>query len=192
METVSISETLVSTYKSTRRHNLTKLTVRSDCHEIPRTLWNMKDHYRVHSSPPPVIITEPDESNPHSQTIFTWLDRGETCRAVVSTCGTCAMYRNPKNSTQIPFKTKIYFLNLNIWRILVYFIWQKCNRNLLLVIIIIIRGATALTSLGRLSSHRWQSFPTAPDGTGLTCGQHIESHSCIFSFPNRTVTSLFK
>jgi hypothetical protein len=23
-------------------------------------------------------------------------------------------------------------------------------------------------------------------------GQHIESHSCIFSFPNRTVTSLFK
>jgi hypothetical protein len=27
---------------------------------------------------------------------------------------------------------------------------------------------------------------------GLTCGQHIESHSCIFSFPNRTVTSLFK
>jgi hypothetical protein len=26
----------------------------------------------------------------------------------------------------------------------------------------------------------------------LTCGQHIESYSCIFSFPNRTVTSLFK
>jgi hypothetical protein len=50
----------------------------------------------------------------------------------------------------------------------------------------------ALTNLGRLSSCRWQSFPTAPDGTGLTCGQHIESHSCIFSFPNRTVTSLFK
>jgi hypothetical protein len=50
----------------------------------------------------------------------------------------------------------------------------------------------ALTNLGRLSSRRWQSFPTAPDGTGLTCGQHIESHSCIFSFPNRTVTSLFK
>jgi hypothetical protein len=36
------------------------------------------------------------------------------------------------------------------------------------------------------------SFPTAPDGTGLTCGQHIESHSCIFSFLKRTVTSLFK
>jgi hypothetical protein len=50
----------------------------------------------------------------------------------------------------------------------------------------------ALTNLGRLSSSRWQSFPTAADGTGLTCGQHIESHSCIFSFPNRTVTSLFK
>jgi hypothetical protein len=50
----------------------------------------------------------------------------------------------------------------------------------------------ALTNLGRLSSRRWQYFPTAPDGTGLTCGQHIESHSCIFSFPNRTVTSLFK
>jgi hypothetical protein len=57
---------------------------------------------------------------------------------------------------------------------------------------IIIRGATALTNLGRLSSPHWQSFPTAPDGTGLTCGQHIESHSCIFSFPNRTVTSLFE
>jgi hypothetical protein len=59
-------------------------------------------------------------------------------------------------------------------------------------IIIIIRGATALMNLGRLRSRRWQSFPTAPDGTGLTCGQHIKSHSCIFSFPNRTVTSLFK
>jgi hypothetical protein len=55
-----------------------------------------------------------------------------------------------------------------------------------------IRGATALTNLGRVSSRRWQSFPTAPDGTGLTCGQHIEHHSCIFSFPNRTVTSSFK
>jgi hypothetical protein len=50
----------------------------------------------------------------------------------------------------------------------------------------------ALTNLGRLSSRRWQSFPTTPDGTGWTCGQHIESHSCIFSFPNRTVTALFK
>jgi hypothetical protein len=50
----------------------------------------------------------------------------------------------------------------------------------------------ALTNLGRLSSRRWQSFPTAQDGTELTCGQHIESHSCIFSFLNRTVTSLFK
>jgi hypothetical protein len=50
----------------------------------------------------------------------------------------------------------------------------------------------ALRNLARLSSRRWQSFPTAPDGTGLTCGQHIESHSCIFSFPNRIVTSLFK
>jgi hypothetical protein len=56
----------------------------------------------------------------------------------------------------------------------------------------IIRGTTALTNLGRLSSRRWQYFPTAPDGNGLTCGQHIESHSCIFSFPNRTVTSIFK
>jgi hypothetical protein len=50
----------------------------------------------------------------------------------------------------------------------------------------------ALTNLGWLSSCHWQSFPTAPDGTGLTCGQHIEFHSCIFSFPNRIVTSLFK
>jgi hypothetical protein len=40
----------------------------------------------------------------------------------------------------------------------------------------------ALTTLGQLSSRRWQSFPTAPDGTGLTCGQHIESHSCISAF----------
>jgi hypothetical protein len=55
------------------------------------------------------------------------------------------------------------------------------------VIIIIIRGATAVTNLGRLGSRRWQSFPTAPDGTGLTCGQHNESHSCIFqlSKPDR-------
>jgi hypothetical protein len=68
--------------------------------------------------------------------------------------------------------------------------WKRNNNNN--NIIIIIRGATALTNLGRLSSRRWQSFPTVPDGTGLTCGQHIESHSCIFSFPNRTVTSLFK
>jgi hypothetical protein len=52
-------------------------------------------------------------------------------------------------------------------------------------IIIIIRGATALTNLGRLNSRRWQFFPAESDGTGLTCGQHIESHSCIFSFPNR-------
>jgi hypothetical protein len=50
----------------------------------------------------------------------------------------------------------------------------------------------ALTNLGRLSSRRWQFFPTAPDGTGLTCGQHIKSHSCIFSFPDRIVTSFFK
>jgi hypothetical protein len=42
-----------------------------------------------------------------------------------------------------------------------------------------ISGTTALTNLGRLSSRRWQSFPTALDGTGLTCGQHIESHSCV-------------
>jgi hypothetical protein len=63
---------------------------------------------------------------------------------------------------------------------------------IIIIIIIIIRGATALTNLGWLSSRRWQSFPTAPDGTGLTYGQYIESHSCIFSFPNRTVTSLFK
>jgi hypothetical protein len=63
---------------------------------------------------------------------------------------------------------------------------------IIIIIIIIIRGATALKNLGRLSSRCWQSFPTAPYGTGLTCGQHIESHSCIFSFPNWTVTSLFK
>jgi hypothetical protein len=66
------------------------------------------------------------------------------------------------------------------------------NTSQVLLSIIIIRGATALMNLGRLSSRRWQSFPTAPDGTGFTCGQHIKSHSCIFSFPNRTVTSLFK
>jgi hypothetical protein len=70
------------------------------------------------------------------------------------------------------------------------------NKNVVYLLpeyhIIIIRGATALTNLGWLSSRRWQSFPTAPDGTGLTCGQHIKSHSCIFSFPNWTVTSLVK
>jgi hypothetical protein len=75
-----------------------------------------------------------------------------------------------------------------------YFIFKLLNiyDDLYIIIIIIIRGATALTNLAPLSSRRWQSFPTAPDGTGLTCGQHIESHSCIFSFPNQTVTSLFK
>jgi hypothetical protein len=35
-------------------------------------------------------------------------------------------------------------------------------------------------------------FPDCTRRTGLTCGQHIESHSCIFSFPNRTVTSLWR
>jgi hypothetical protein len=69
---------------------------------------------------------------------------------------------------------------------------RVCDDLIALIMIIIIRGATALTNLGRLSSRRWQSFPTAADGTGLTCGQYIESHSCIFSFLNRTVTSLFK
>jgi hypothetical protein len=51
------------------------------------------------------------------------------------------------------------------------------NQNHTLIIMIIIRGATALTNLGRLSSRRWQSFPTAPDGTGLTCGQHAHHFS---------------
>jgi hypothetical protein len=48
----------------------------------------------------------------------------------------------------------------------------------------------ALTNLGRLSSRRWQSFPTAPDGTVLTCGQHIESHSCMFSFLAKSNTGM--
>jgi hypothetical protein len=48
----------------------------------------------------------------------------------------------------------------------------------------------ALTNLGRLSSRRWQSFPTAPDGAGLTCGQHIESHSCILEWI--TLKMIFK
>jgi hypothetical protein len=71
-------------------------------------------------------------------------------------------------------------------------LWLIQQEAVIIIIIIIIRGATALTNLGRLSSRRWQSFPTAPDCTELICGQHIESHSCIFSFRNRTVTSLFK
>jgi hypothetical protein len=54
-----------------------------------------------------------------------------------------------------------------------------------LFIIFLIRFASAPTKLGRLSSRRWKSFPTEPDGTGLTCGQHIESHVFIFSFSNR-------
>jgi hypothetical protein len=40
---------------------------------------------------------------------------------------------------------------------------DEFDREVIIIIIIIIRGATALTSLGRLSSRRWQSFPTAPD-----------------------------
>jgi hypothetical protein len=80
--------------------------------------------------------------------------------------------------------------------------WHKMARNLVYKVSLFMHvefikinksvALQALTNLGRLSSRRWQSFPTAPDGTGLTCGQHIESHGCIFSFPNRTVTSLFK
>jgi hypothetical protein len=40
------------------------------------------------------------------------------------------------------------------------------------VIYVLIKSVAlqALTNLGRLSSRRWQSFPTAPYGTGLTCG----------------------
>jgi hypothetical protein len=55
--------------------------------------------------------------------------------------------------------------------------FRKLRSRYCATVVIIIRGATALTKLGRLSSRRWQSFPTAPDGTGLTCGQDIESHS---------------
>jgi hypothetical protein len=84
--------------------------------------------------------------------------------------------------------SQCYNLNIPQWMNVVY----RYILIYLKIIIKIIRGATALTNLGRLSSRRWRSFPTAPDGTGLTCGQHIESHSCIFSFINRTVTSLFK
>jgi hypothetical protein len=53
------------------------------------------------------------------------------------------------------------------------------------------RASANLVTEARGPNRLNKSFPTAPDGTGLTCGQHIESHSCIFSFPNRTVTSLF-
>jgi hypothetical protein len=66
-----------------------------------------------------------------------------------------------------------------------YNYYNYVRSTIIILIIIIIRGATALTKLGRLSSRRWQSFPTAPDGTGLTYGQHIDSHSCIFSFPKK-------
>jgi hypothetical protein len=48
-----------------------------------------------------------------------------------------------------------------------------------------IRGATALTNLGRLSSRRWQSFPTAPDGTGLTCAHRIPQLHYQLSKPDR-------
>jgi hypothetical protein len=50
------------------------------------------------------------------------------------------------------------------------------RENLKSHIIIIIRGATALTNLGRLSSRRWQSFPTAPDGTGLTYSNKLTNY----------------
>jgi hypothetical protein len=62
---------------------------------------------------------------------------------------------------------------------------------IIIIIIIIIRGTRALTNLGRLSSRRWQSFPTAPDGTGLTCGQHIESHSAPYIMGRKTQDTFF-
>jgi hypothetical protein len=39
--------------------------------------------------------------------------------------------------------------------------WLALNKNKSVAL-------QALTNLGRLSSRRWQSFPTTPDGTGLT------------------------
>jgi hypothetical protein len=55
-------------------------------------------------------------------------------------------------------------LNSDLWRsnAEMNFFSDKINKSVAL---------QALTNLGRLSSRRWQSFPTAPDGTGLTCGQ---------------------
>jgi hypothetical protein len=54
-----------------------------------------------------------------------------------------------------------------------------------------IRGATGSDELWPVEQPPLAVFPDCTrHGTGLTCGQHIESHSCIFSFPNRTVTSL--
>jgi hypothetical protein len=38
-----------------------------------------------------------------------------------------------------------------------------------------------LTILGRLNSRRWQSFPTAPDGTGLTCVVSTSNPTPAFS-----------
>jgi hypothetical protein len=55
---------------------------------------------------------------------------------------------------------------------------------------IIIRGATALANLGPAEQPPLAVFPDCT--RRLTCGQHIESHTHIFNFPNRTVTSLFK
>jgi hypothetical protein len=75
-------------------------------------------------------------------------------------------------------------------RIQNYAVIIPTENSYIIIIIIIIRGATALTNIGRLSSRRWQSFPTAPDGTGLKFNNKIKLQN-YKNYKNYKITEFY-